>query len=118
LLGSDLPILDRATLGRTAKLLKPGAIVTHLNALAMKCAALLRGLRAPDAFTGTDATLADTAHQLAGTCGMLGFERLAYVARHFEDAARIASARRLRLPMTSAQHLRQRSRKSMQTIGH
>ena len=40
-----------------------------------------------------DSTLADTAHQLAGNCGMLGFERLAYVARQFEDAARIAPAK-------------------------
>jgi len=90
LLGSDLPVLDQATLGRIARLLKPGAIVTHLGALAEKCAALLRGLRAPGAFIDTGAALADTAHQLAGNCGMLGFERLAFVARRFEDAARVA----------------------------
>jgi len=93
LLGSDLPVLDQATLGRTSKLLKPGAIVIHLSALATKCAGLLRGLHASGAFTGSDSTLADTAHQLAGNCGVLGFERLAYVARLFEDAARIAPAK-------------------------
>jgi two-component sensor histidine kinase/HPt (histidine-containing phosphotransfer) domain-containing protein/CheY-like chemotaxis protein len=92
LLGSDLPVLDQATLGHTAKLLKPGTIVIHLRALAERGEALLRDLRAPGAFAGGSTTLADAAHKIAGNCGMLGFERLAYVARHFENAARIAPA--------------------------
>jgi HPt (histidine-containing phosphotransfer) domain-containing protein len=69
-------------------LLKPVAIVHHLRALAGKCTALLHVLGAPDAFAGTGGALAEAAHALVGNSGMLGFQRLAFVARQFEDAVR------------------------------
>jgi HPt (histidine-containing phosphotransfer) domain-containing protein len=87
-LGLDLPVVDLAALGRISSLLKPVAIVHHLRALAGKCEALLHGLGAPDAFAGTGGPLAEGAHAIIGNAGMLGFQRLAVVARHFEDAAR------------------------------
>jgi len=87
-LGLDLPVVDLAALGRISSLLKPVAIVHHLRALAGKCEALLHGLGAPDAFAGTGGPLAEGAHAIIGNAGMLGFQRLAVVARHFDDAAR------------------------------
>jgi len=87
-LGLDLPVVDLAALGRISSLLKPVAIVHHLRALAGKCTALLHVLGAPDAFAGTGGALAEAAHALVGNSGMLGFQRLAFVARQFEDAVR------------------------------
>jgi len=84
--GSDLPVLALATLKRTAAFLKPAVLVSHLKTLTERGETLLRGLRGAEALTGNSGTLASSAHVLAGSAGMFGFERLAFVACRFETA--------------------------------
>ena len=90
--GSDRPVLDLAALERTAAFLKPGAVEFHLRTVAWKAQALLTSLSSPDALVRDDVGLATAAHALAGSSGMLGFDRLAFVARNFENAFRTNSA--------------------------
>jgi PAS domain S-box-containing protein len=87
-LGADLPILDRAALDRTAAVLKPEAVVSYLHSLAGKAEALQLDLRARGDIPGSAQTLANSAHAIAGSAGMFGFDRLVFVARHFERAAK------------------------------
>ena len=90
--GSDLPVLVQATLKRTAAFLKPAVVVSHLTTLTERGEALLRGLREPEALTGNSGALAFSAHVLAGSAGMFGFERLAFVACRFEIAVQGGAA--------------------------
>ncbi len=87
-LGADLPVLDSAALGRTAAVLQPAAVAAHLRTLAARAEALQQGLRARGEIEASAQTLATSAHALAGSAGMFGFDRLAFVARHFERAAK------------------------------
>jgi len=91
-LGSELPVLDQATLQRTAAFLKPEAVEAHLRTIVRKSEALLFCLRAPNARAATGVALAEAAHSLVGSSGMLGFDRLAFVARAFERAVRTGAA--------------------------
>jgi PAS domain S-box-containing protein len=90
--GADHPVLDLAALERTSAFLKPGAVDFHMRTVAAKAQALLSRLSVPDALARDGDGLATTAHALAGSCGMLGFDRLAFVARTFENAVRTNSA--------------------------
>jgi PAS domain S-box-containing protein len=87
-LGADLPVLDDAALDRTAAVLKPEAVITYLRSLAGKAEALQEDLRARGEILGSAQRLASSAHALAGSAGMFGFDRLVFVARHFERAAK------------------------------
>jgi PAS domain S-box-containing protein len=87
-LGADLPVLDDAALDRTAAVLKPEAVITYLRSLAGKAEALQEDLRARGEIQGSAHRLASSAHALAGSAGMFGFDRLVFVARHFERAAK------------------------------
>jgi len=87
-LGSDLPILDPTVPERTAALLEPLAFKTLKN----QCWAVLRGLRALDYSSRPSGALLQAVHTLAGCAGMFGFERLAFVARHFEHAVKGGAA--------------------------
>ena len=91
-IGSELPVLDPGAFERTAAFLAPQAVVSYLQTLAERGKALLRGLHAPDALARTGSDLADAAHTLAGSAGMFGFERLAMVARCFEQAVQTNAA--------------------------
>ena len=91
-IGSELPVLDLAAFERTAAFLAPQAVASYLRTLAERGEALLRGLHAPDALARTGSDLADAAHTLAGSAGMFGFERLAMVARRFEQAVQTNAA--------------------------
>jgi len=91
-LGSELPVLDEAALQRTAAFLKPQAIEAHLLTIARKAEALLSCLRAPNALAAAGDALVEAAHSLVGSSGMLGFDRLAFVARAFERAVRTGAA--------------------------
>jgi PAS domain S-box-containing protein len=88
-LGADLPVLDEAALDRTAAVLKPEAVTSYLRTLAGKAEALQDDLRARGEIRGSAQKLAASAHALAGSAGMFGFDRLVFVARHFERAAKI-----------------------------
>jgi HPt (histidine-containing phosphotransfer) domain-containing protein len=90
--GSDLPVLNLAALERVAAILRPEKVASYMRGLAEKGEALLGRLRAPDALAGRDDALAEAAHTIAGTAGMVGFERLSTVARDFEHPARTGSA--------------------------
>jgi HPt (histidine-containing phosphotransfer) domain-containing protein len=85
-------VLDEAALQRTAAFLKPQAIEAHLLTIARKAEALLSCLRAPNALAAAGDALVEAAHSLVGSSGMLGFDRLAFVARAFERAVRTGAA--------------------------
>ena len=84
---ADLPILDLATMERTAAFLKPAVLASYLDILSGRTEALLHQLAAADARTATVGDLASAAHTLAGSAGMFGFARLDLAARRFEHAA-------------------------------
>jgi CheY-like chemotaxis protein/HPt (histidine-containing phosphotransfer) domain-containing protein len=90
-LEQDPPVLDLAMLQRTAASLEPKTAVMHLRTVARQGEALLRALRSPDALMGSGSALAESAHAVAGSAGLFGFERLAVVARHFERAVQTDS---------------------------
>jgi HPt (histidine-containing phosphotransfer) domain-containing protein len=87
-LGADLLVLDADALDRTAAVLKPEAVITYLRSLTGKAEALQEDLRARGEIQGSAQRLATSAHALAGSAGMFGFDRLVFVARHFERAAK------------------------------
>ncbi len=87
-LGADLLVLDADALDRTAAVLKPEAVITYLRSLTGKAEALQEDLRASGEIQGSAQRLASSAHALAGSAGMFGFDRLVFVARHFERAAK------------------------------
>jgi PAS domain S-box-containing protein len=82
----DLPVLDLATLERTAAFLDPNAVATHLRTLARQSSELLGELRVAAALASGADAIAEAAHALAGSAGMFGFERLAAIGRRFEHA--------------------------------
>jgi len=81
-------VLDSAALDRTAAVLKPEAVSSYLRQLADRAEALRQGLRAAAEIPAVAQTLATSAHAIAGSAGMFGFDRLVFVARHFERAAK------------------------------
>ena len=89
--GSDLPIFSLVAFERTAVFLPPAAIADYLQILDVRIKALLEQLREHDALARDASGLAEAAHALAGSAGMFGFERIAAVARLFENAAQKAS---------------------------
>jgi HPt (histidine-containing phosphotransfer) domain-containing protein len=92
LIGFDLPIVDRTAFDRTASFLPPETVTTYLRTIVELGDGLLTRLRMPDAITLSGSELADTVHGLAGSSGMLGFERLSSIGRRFERAVQTASA--------------------------
>lgn len=89
--GSDLPICDAGAFGRTAAFLPASAVSTYLTTLVTRSETLLQDLRRPGTATGESGALSGAAHILAGSAGMFGFQRLAFVARQFEQAAEASS---------------------------
>jgi len=87
----DPPVLDLNMLKRTAASLDPKVAMTHLRTVTRQGEALLTALRSPDALIGSGSALAEAAHNVAGSAGLFGFERLAVVARHFERAVQTDS---------------------------
>ncbi len=85
-IGAELPVFDRKAFDRTAIFLAPEAVASYLQTIAENGEPLLRGLWRPDALTRMRRELAEAALTLAGSAGMLGFERLASLGCHFERA--------------------------------
>lgn len=88
---SDLPICDADAFKRTASFLPADAVPDYLETLVTRSKALLHSLRQPGVVTSDMDALSGSAHSLAGSAGMFGFQRLACVARHLEQAIETAS---------------------------
>lgn len=89
--GSDLPICDAGAFGRTAAFLPASAVSTYLTTLVTRSETLLQDLRRPGIAAAESGALSGAAHILAGSAGMFGFQRLAFVTRQFEQAAEASS---------------------------
>ena len=108
--GSHLPVCNAAAFEEVAAILPSNAILTYLRTLSARGAALRDELREQHCVTAGEADaagrastitsrrafprpeiLARQAHNLAGSAGMLGFQRLAFVASRFEQAVEQAS---------------------------
>jgi signal transduction histidine kinase/HPt (histidine-containing phosphotransfer) domain-containing protein len=85
-IGADLLILDPNAFDRTAGFLSNTAVTGYLQTIANNAQILLGDLRKTDALTSSGDRLADAAHTLAGSAGLLGFQRLAALGRRFEQA--------------------------------
>jgi PAS domain S-box-containing protein len=81
-----LPVLDLLTLERTAALLNGSSMRNFLETLTRRAEDLRRSLAARGQYAGTAESLAEAAHKIASSAGMFGFDRLAHVAKLFEDA--------------------------------
>ncbi len=109
--GSHLPICNAVAFDEVAAILPSNAILTYLRTLSVRGATLLDELRGQICVPARQAgvaervatieagsrfprpeILAKQAHNLAGSAGMLGFQRLAFVASRFEQAVEQASA--------------------------
>ncbi len=102
--GSHLPIRDAVAFDGVAAILPADAILTYLRTLGARGTTLLEELREQsrpaDAISTIEVgkpfprpeILVRQAHKLAGSAGMLGFQRLAFVASRFEQALEQASA--------------------------
>jgi PAS domain S-box-containing protein len=98
-LGPDLPVLDPMALERAALFLSPEVVDSYLRIIAEGAEALLRGLHRPNALARSGDELAATAHTLAGSAGLFGFERLAVLGLRFERAVRSGASE---VPMLAA----------------
>ena len=92
LMGEELLVLDSRAFDRTAAFLAPDAVTSYLRTIASSGDALLSRLREPNAVLREGHELGEAAHILAGSAGMLGFERVATVGRRFERAVLTDSA--------------------------
>jgi PAS domain S-box-containing protein len=92
IVGSDLPVFNPAAFERTAKYLAPEVIASYLDDIAERGEALLSGLRSPEALVRDADELADSAHAIAGSGGLLGFERLTAIGRRFARAVHAGTA--------------------------
>ena len=85
------PVLDHAVLDQLAGLLPAAVLATNLRRLATIAEALLAPLAADPAAA---AGLAEQAHALAGSAGLLGFKRLSAACLDYEAACAPRSAGR------------------------
>ncbi len=81
-----LPVLDQMTLERTAALLNGSSMRNFLETLTLRAQDLQNALATRSRSGKVDESLADSARRIAGSAGMFGFDRLAYVAKQFEEA--------------------------------
>jgi HPt (histidine-containing phosphotransfer) domain-containing protein len=86
--GLELPILNLPAFERTAGFLDAESIQSYMATLVVRSEALLHAVHDR---TLTAAVRADSAHSLAGSAGLLSFERLAFAARSYERAVTAAS---------------------------
>jgi signal transduction histidine kinase/CheY-like chemotaxis protein/HPt (histidine-containing phosphotransfer) domain-containing protein len=91
-IGADLPVFDDALFERTAAFLEPGKIAAFMQSIATASEALALAISAPDALPREARALADQAHALSSSAGMLGFTRVATLGRRFEHAVQSSPA--------------------------
>ncbi len=80
---SGVPLCNREAFEQVTSLLPASTVVYYIDILIERCEELRRALRGPAAAREID--IAEAAHMLVGSAGMLGFQRLAYSARYFEQ---------------------------------
>lgn len=78
------PVLDEGVLAATAALFKPGDLERHLQQVLDRVRGLAEALADPA--TEEPEALADMAHRVAGSAGMLGLRRLSTTCIEFERA--------------------------------
>jgi signal transduction histidine kinase/CheY-like chemotaxis protein/HPt (histidine-containing phosphotransfer) domain-containing protein len=81
--GSEFPVFDAKSFDRTAEFLASDKVASYLQAIASSAGALAQALR-DQAIEG--AALAEQAHALASSAGLLGFARAAGLCRLLERA--------------------------------
>jgi CheY-like chemotaxis protein/HPt (histidine-containing phosphotransfer) domain-containing protein/anti-sigma regulatory factor (Ser/Thr protein kinase) len=84
----DLPILNQQTFYETSSFLDSDSLSAHLRTIVERGDALLARLADPKVLVHEAQDLADATHRLAGSAGMFGFDRVAAIARGFEQALR------------------------------
>jgi CheY-like chemotaxis protein/HPt (histidine-containing phosphotransfer) domain-containing protein len=90
-IGSELTVLNRLVFKNTASYLTPEAVTACLEAIAKLGESLLHDLGEVGAGRRTAEALAEDAHALGGSASLLGFERLAVMARRFERSVQLRS---------------------------
>jgi HPt (histidine-containing phosphotransfer) domain-containing protein len=86
----ELPVLDAKVFERTAQVIPPDVLDSHLAVIEDRTATLLTQLGQDG--PADDQALAALAHALAGGAGTYGFRRVAAAARAFEHAIQGLSA--------------------------
>jgi HPt (histidine-containing phosphotransfer) domain-containing protein len=86
LIGAELLVFDSNAFDSVAHYVAPKTVATYLQTITERGEALLLGLHHANDLTHAGDELADAAHALAGSAGMLGFERVATLGRRFEHA--------------------------------
>lgn len=82
---AEAPVLDQATLDQVACFLAPAAVIANLRLLAGRSDRLLQDLAIPPGAADAG-MLAQDAHAVAGSAGLLGFRRLSESCIRFEHA--------------------------------
>ena len=78
--GSEFPVLDLAAFERTSGCLDPDAIGSYMQTLIARSEALLQEVQDQASVAGGTGDLRESAHALAGSAGLLAFQRLAFAA--------------------------------------
>jgi len=94
--GETAKVIDHEILAQLAGQMSVEELDGHLRCLALRIEALLRQLKAPDAFAAPDG-LADMVHELAGSAGALGFRALSAIARRLQTTLEADPMRATRL---------------------
>ena len=92
MIGEELMVFDRNAFDSVAHYIPPKMVATYIKTITKRGEALLLELHHGNASTHAGDELADAAHALAGSAGMLGFERVATLGRGFEHALRSGAA--------------------------
>jgi signal transduction histidine kinase/CheY-like chemotaxis protein/HPt (histidine-containing phosphotransfer) domain-containing protein len=114
--GAEFPLFDTATFERTAGFLAQEKVDAYLQSIAARAHALKAALHPPDAIAADAPAIAEQAHAMASSAGLLGFARAAGLCRTLEhtlcthpaDAQTLAAALSAALDATQDQiaHLR------------
>ncbi len=86
--GADLPIFNARTFDHVGIFLDADKLAKHAQTLLARCIAFRDRLAPPDALLHGEAELISSAHALAGSALMLGYDRAGHTARLFESALR------------------------------
>ncbi|HTW26022.1 MAG TPA: response regulator [Acetobacteraceae bacterium] len=87
----DLPVIDIETFESITRCLNPATVISHLENIVASASAVLVGLRACGDAAAFDGDSLASVHKLGGSIGLLGFIRVADLARRFEHAVRTAT---------------------------
>jgi CheY-like chemotaxis protein/HPt (histidine-containing phosphotransfer) domain-containing protein len=86
--GADLPLFNARTFEHVGIFLDADKLEKHRATLVARCDAFRARIAEPDALSHGQASLVSSAHALAGSALMLGYDRAGNAARLFENAMR------------------------------